>query len=40
VHRQRDRIGPDTNSAMLMSLNETMKAKIAPDRRLDRSSAP
>ena len=30
--------GPDRNSARLMSENEMMKAKIAPDSRLDRSS--
>src|SRR4029077_1385502 len=30
--------GPDRNKARLMSENEMMKAKIAPDRRLDRSN--
>ena len=30
--------GPDRNRAKLMSENEMMKAKIAPDRRLDRSN--
>ena len=29
--------GPDRNSAKLMSENEMMKAKIAPDNKLDRS---
>jgi hypothetical protein len=30
--------GPDRNSARLMSENEMMKAKIAPDKRLDHNS--
>src|SRR5262249_7049012 len=30
--------GPDKNSARLMSENEMIKAKIAPDNKLDRNS--